>query len=350
MIDFPASPANGQIFNPGTGIIYMWDGTAWNLVTSQTKTADRRNRIVNPAMQISQENGTTSMGTNGAYPADQWRYDFVGPAASSSALTLDPLGNFIRMWSAAVLSSPAAGNYAIFLQPMEGAVTSDFLWGTASAVPVVLRFKARTAGSLTSTVFSAAIRNATGSRSFVRNFTAQAQWQEFAMAVPGVTTGSWAADNTVGLTIAFTGMCGSTLTAPAQGSWQNGNYLAAPGIGNIFTATSQGIDVANVGLYRDPLGTGIPPDFEVPDYPSELWRCRRYWEQAAITSCVLGGGDYTNTSFYKASKRVNPILTAASGVNGATFQALGYGPTEGFRQIGTASAAIDSAINANARM
>lgn len=31
MIDFPSSPSVGQIFNSGTGPIYVWDGVAWSL-------------------------------------------------------------------------------------------------------------------------------------------------------------------------------------------------------------------------------------------------------------------------------------------------------------------------------
>lgn len=32
MIDFPSSPTVGQIFNSGSGPIYIWDGVAWSLV------------------------------------------------------------------------------------------------------------------------------------------------------------------------------------------------------------------------------------------------------------------------------------------------------------------------------
>lgn len=31
MIDFPSSPSVGQIFNSGTGPVYIWDGVAWSL-------------------------------------------------------------------------------------------------------------------------------------------------------------------------------------------------------------------------------------------------------------------------------------------------------------------------------
>lgn len=31
MFDFPANPNPGDKFNPGTGLIYTWDGVAWNL-------------------------------------------------------------------------------------------------------------------------------------------------------------------------------------------------------------------------------------------------------------------------------------------------------------------------------
>lgn len=37
MIDFPSSPTVGQVFNSGSGPIYIWDGVAWSLVGPLTK-------------------------------------------------------------------------------------------------------------------------------------------------------------------------------------------------------------------------------------------------------------------------------------------------------------------------
>ena len=76
MIDFPNSPTTGQIYNSGTGPIYIWDGVAWSLVSQATRTARQNNLVVNPAMAVSQENGN-SPGNSNYYPADQWMFNFA---------------------------------------------------------------------------------------------------------------------------------------------------------------------------------------------------------------------------------------------------------------------------------
>jgi hypothetical protein len=78
-IDFPASPTEGQVFIPTTatssGPIFIYKSGKW---TRNSGTANRFNKIVNPTMQISQQNGNTSGAVTGYYPVDQWFLSFVG--------------------------------------------------------------------------------------------------------------------------------------------------------------------------------------------------------------------------------------------------------------------------------
>lgn len=280
----PANPASGQFWWRGNGQLYIWvvDPTSSQWVQAvpgnnpQIGTANVLNRIVNGGFQHSQESSTISQTGVGAYPADQWVYVFGGVTGSSTALTLaNP--NYVRVWSGGAFT-PVAGSYGYLYQPVEGFNVRDFFWGGSGAVPVVLRFKARTAGAtLPTTVLGVAVRNATSDRSYVRNFAITSTFQDFVMPIPGCKDGAWPVDNTAGLYVSFAGMIGSTYVAPSAGSWLTGNYLAASGIGNIYSAASQGFDIADVGLYLDPLATGLPPRWDVPDYGQELLRCQRYW-------------------------------------------------------------------------
>ena len=72
--DFPNSPTNGQVFAPTGGPVYVYTGGVWKMQGSgQVVTAEARNRIVNPAMQITQEFARgTNLSASGAYLADQW--------------------------------------------------------------------------------------------------------------------------------------------------------------------------------------------------------------------------------------------------------------------------------------
>jgi hypothetical protein len=80
--NFPNSPTEGQIYTDATsGAQYIYRNGVWmQSSAAQIKlSAQTRNRIVNPAMQISQENGNAVGSTNSYYPADQWVMRFSAP-------------------------------------------------------------------------------------------------------------------------------------------------------------------------------------------------------------------------------------------------------------------------------
>jgi hypothetical protein len=285
--DFPASPADGTIYVPPGGPQYQYSGGAWRVASSSVPiaTAEARNRIVNGAMQVSQENGRSSVAVNGAYPADQWAYGFSAVSSSSASAASTP--NYIRLWSASVLTTP------------------------------------------------------------VTNFTATQQWQEFVMPMPGPTAGTWPVDNTASVTVAFTCMAGPTFIAPAAGGWQAGNFLAAPGVGNLFTAVSQGLDIADVGLHLDPLNTGIALPWTMPDEIQELAACQRYY----LRSTIVVGTDMANganqAQWPIGAMRIAPAESWISGPSGGSIGAV---DNTLLRALGNASAFNIHTLASSARM
>lgn len=78
-LNFPSSPATNDT-HVANGLTYRWNGAVWNWEGAPT-TALRRNYLINPSMQISQENGRNQFsqgfgyagGTTANYfMADQW--------------------------------------------------------------------------------------------------------------------------------------------------------------------------------------------------------------------------------------------------------------------------------------
>jgi hypothetical protein len=328
-LDFPASPTLNQVFTSGN-TTWIYDGTAWNITPQMTpavasdlppanpaigqlwwrasngimyiyfddgntkqwvqtspggavpaKIARTRNRVNNPTMQVSQENGNTPVAASGLYPADQWQLQCGGIASNayraSPFTSSSPEGT---VTAAAIYASTAkpslvAGDFLLLIQPIEGIDIADFLWGTVNAKSVVLRFSAYadTAGT-----YAFTIRNATANRSYVGSFTITTGgvWQSFSFAVPGDTTGVWPKDNSVGLTLGFTAAAGSTYIAPAAG-WNAGNFVAPSGISNGAAVINQGLYITDVGLHLDPDKTGLAPPFNPPPYEDDLIRCMRYW-------------------------------------------------------------------------
>lgn len=301
MMDFPANPVPGQKFNPGTGSIYTWDGVAWNLAPVNVATARRKNLLVNPSMQISQEYGTSVVGVSGGHPVDQWAVHFSGLggqavlAAGGGPFGLPPGGiqSSLNYSLSSAKPSLAAGDFLQTLQIIEGYRMRELQWGTAKAIPAVARIDAacEIPGKYTLSVLSA-----NGQSSFLKLLDLTAQWQTFVVPIPAITTGTWPKDNTAAGTIRLCAAAGTSFTGTSEG-WQTGTSLvAAPGQANLAAQASKNIAFVNVGLYADPDNTGIAPPYEIPDFDDELFDCQRYFRPITIRAQTLNGSQYIGLS------------------------------------------------------
>lgn len=330
----PVAPVDGQLWwrsSNGHMYVYYDDGSSaqWvdtNVPITPVKTAQVRNRICNPAMQISQENGDTgSAASAGAvyYVADQWygNWSVTGAAlqVTRSSTTLSPNGN--SLFSTGVTTakaSLAASEYFLVSTTIEGANVKDFKWGTTGALPVVLRFWvwAQTPG-----LYSVRIANNDTSRSYVAPFTVTtgSAWQQVVIPIPGDTTGTWTKDNSVGIYIHFARAVGTTFVGVA--GWQAGNFYAVPGQVNGAAVASNAMNFADVGLYLDPEGTGLAPPFETPDYADELARCQRYFSYVMVSVQAPAIGDMIAPWYTAVPMRTTPTLSvsAAGSASGASM-------------------------------
>ena len=259
-----------------------------------------KNYIVNPGMRISQENGTSSGTTNGYYPADQWfvAHSQDGTLTSQHIGSATPGGseNRIRMTVTSADTSIAAGQYALFMQYIEGLRTADLQWGTSNATDVVVRFGFKgPAGT-----YAVAIVNQDSNRSFVREFTisgGDANTDTLqTVTFPGDTSGTWDKDNTTSFQLIFTFATGSTYQTTAD-AWQAGNYFGTSTQSNGIGTTSDVFEIFDVGLYADPDSTGLAPRFELPHYDTDLKECKRYFDNGGDSYFRLYHADANPTSY-----------------------------------------------------
>jgi len=327
-----------------------------------------KNYIVNPGMRISQENGTSSGTASGYYPVDQWviSHGQDGTLTTQQVSSATPGGseNRIRMTVTSADTSIAAGQYAVFIQNIEGLRTADLQWGTANAVDVVLRFGFKgPAGT-----YAVVIRNQDVNRSFVREFTISGGDANIdtlqTVTFPGDTSGTWDKDNTVSLQLIFTFAVGSTYQTTPD-SWQAGPYFGTSSTSNGIGTDSDVFELFDVGLYADPDSTGVAPRFELPHYDTDLKECMRYYEAGnpgtnrldIVYSYVTSGSFVYHYNYFSVQKRSAPSMTVTDGAN-INFPAVN--PTvsdtekEGFRIYklpnGTGQGYFTYSWVANARM
>jgi hypothetical protein len=324
-LNFPNSPSQGQVFTSTTGLQYVYLDGVWRIVEAPQDIgkAEARNRIVNGAMQISQENGNTGGSISTHYPADQWRGDNTSAATATTqrVQVVTPNGslNRFRATLTAADTSLAATDYWLLWQNIEGIRIADFRWGSAQARQVVLRFGFKAPAG----TYSVALRNSALDRSYVANFTISAGQAntdtEQTLIIPGDATGTWLTDTGIGVSLFIVAAAGSNFIGVA--GWQAGNVRATSANTNNVAVNGSVFELYDVGLYLDPLNTGIAPPWQMPDEAEELRACMRYFYK--INGIRVYVSSLPLIYFFKTSMRILPAVTGG----GAGF-ALDSGGTE----------------------
>lgn len=325
--DYPNSPTVGQVFQ---GLV--WDGEKWASALNPTGSGavrydmpqglsanqmaqgranigvTKKNYIINGAMQISQENGTTALNTNGTYPVDMFRVEFAHSASVGfqQLASVTPGGSPNRLqYNVGVTADPsvAAGDYTVITQVIEGLRIADLRLGTAAAKTFTLQFGVRAPAGTYCVTFA----NGTNNRAYVAEYVIAAGEANTdvvkTITIAGDVTGTWATDNTAGLFIKWCLMCGATFQQ-AAGSWAVAtNTLGSPNQYNFMGTVNNIFQLFDVSFTE---GTIAPP-FQVPDYASELLACMRYYELAPTATGVATAGGLSAVQF-KVVKRTNPTF------------------------------------------
>lgn len=305
------------------------------LVGFGVATAQTRNRIVNPAFQISQENIRVAATTTNYYLADQWRMQVTGPTISASSVdapaTKDIAPAYANLVTTGSKGSLSAGDVVALLQIIEGTKLADLLWGTADALPIVVGFTAWTNAPGN---YTFRLANGAGDRSYLVSIALTATPTRFVIPIPGDTGGTWATDNSAGMIVQITGAAGSTYLNATANTWLAGTYFGLNGQGNVGAVNGNYIRAARFGLYLDPANTHLEPTWEMPNPGDELLRCQRYYEKSYSLGTAPGAVSatqgqswwlsssttYRMTQMFQVRKRTGATVTVYNPATGASGQ------------------------------
>jgi hypothetical protein len=280
--DFPSSPTDGQIFAPVSGPIWAYNAArgAWK---RNAGTASTANKLVNPAMQVSQQNGD-----NAVSAVTMWIDQWVGNGSYSQTYqhvaSTTPRGSKYRF--RITVNNGTGGGFLQFYQKLEGNRIADLNYGTANAKYSVLRFGCKgSAGT-----YTLAMVNAAANRSLLLPFTIPEQVDtEFVFIVPPCTTGTWVTDNTAALKFYFTFDAPSGQMGTTTNTWVTGSFLGVTGQTPGVIA-GKSFEVFDVGWYLDANNTGVAPEFQVPHIEDDLQDCLRYWYPSYRYDGVVNSG------------------------------------------------------------
>ena len=320
----PASPFDGQvIYMTDVDQTAVWDGTQWTVLAP---IAGGRNVVINGAMQVAQRGTSTASITSGDLiyrTADRFNTALSSLGTWTESVENDaPTGSGFRkslkVFCTTADASPAAGDYYIVTQLIEGQNTQQFLKGTSSAKQFALSFWVKT--NVTGT-YTVNIRDLDNGRSCAASYSvsASAAWEKKTIIFPADTTGAFDNDNAASIRLTFNLGIGSNYTSGALQTTWGSNVDANLGVGqvNLAAATSNYWQITGVQLEAGAVAT----PFEFEDYGVTLAKCQRYYyriQPNALNKPLSFGSNYSANSsraatMFPVEMRIAPTALEQSG-------------------------------------
>jgi len=288
-------------------------------------TVGSKNIIINGDMSIAQRGtSTASITSDGYYTVDRFKtlLNTLGTWTQSQSTDVPSGQGFatsLKMDCTTADGSPAAGDYLVVQQVIEGQNLQYLKKGTANAESVTLSFwvKSNKTGTYTFELF-----DFDNTRQISKTYTidSASTWEKKTITIDGDTSGAFDNDNGASLWVSFWLGAGSDFNSGTLSTtWTsstNANRVSSSQV-NLADNTANEWFVTAVQLEA---GT-TPSDFEFLPYDVNLRRCLRYYEVIAEgnTKDISFGATYVINVlgfpidyFYK---RTTPSLDIVSGTN-----------------------------------
>lgn len=259
-------------------------GDLERLLSGSGQQQERRNLLDNGSMMIMQRTSpvTAIAGVSGVRVIDRWFTEAgnLGQHTQSqetSGPANTPFKNSLKILFTTADASPAAGDYLIIHQALEGRNLQHLLWGTSAAKPLTLSFWVR--ANLTGTFVVELYRDETTDRHISTNYTVIATntWELKTITVPGDQTTAITNDNANRLSLNFWCGGGTTFSSGTlQTSWGNktdANRIA--GSTNVAGTVNNFIEWTGVQL--EPGSSPTP--YEIRRYLDEFESCQECFQR-----------------------------------------------------------------------
>ena len=290
-------------YTTDTNTLWLYNGSSWvNLLGSDIgeQQLANRNVFINGAMQIAQR-GTSvaSITTSGYYTADRWIMDIGSLGTWTQSVEADaPTGSGLRnSWKflcTTADAAPAASDFLLMQQRIEGQNLQRFLKGTSAAKPFAVSFWVKSNATGT---YNLEILDNTNSRIVTAAYTVDVSdtWEKKTVIFPADTTGQFANSNAIGCALTWWLGAGTTFTSGTRDTLWGTVVNADRAVSNVnlAAATSNYWQITGVQLEAGAVAT----PFEFEDIGTTLAKCQRYYLQTvAETNGRLGYGNASSTT------------------------------------------------------
>jgi hypothetical protein len=291
-------------------------------------TVGSKNIIINGDMSIAQR-GTSETGitSGGYYTVDRWKLQ-IGTAGTwtQSQSTDVPTGqgftSSLKMDCTVADAAPAAGDYLIIDQRIEGQNLQYLKKGTANAESVTLSFWVKS--NKTGTYILELYDN-DNSRQISKSYTidSASTWEKKTITIDGDTSGAFDNDNNLSLLVNFWLVAGSNFTSGTLNTSWNSPTTANRAVGQVNLADNTANEFYITGIQLE-AGT-TASDFEFLPFDVNLGRCERYYQvvadgSQAINAAITTAAIWTSSAAYsgytfKKTMRSSPSLDIVTGTD-----------------------------------
>jgi len=330
----PTSLTNGDIWTTTSGFFVRINGATKDFGVAT------KNLLYNGAMQVAQR-GTSTAGITSSWQyhtADRWRFspNSLGTwtmSVENDAPTGSGFRKSLKMLCTTADASPAAGDFLLFDQNLEGQDLQRIAKGTASAQQLTMSFwvKSNKTGTYVVELYD---NNNTRAVSASYSIAATDTWERKTITFPADTTGAFNNDNASALTVRQWLAAGSSFTSGTlQTTWATPTDAnRAVGLVNLGAAVNNYWQITG---YQLETGTVASP-FEFKSFAQELQECQRYYQKSYNVDVAPGSNSAPGRIYFylgpttsankgsslslKVNMRAAPTVTIYRESNGATGQ------------------------------
>jgi hypothetical protein len=273
-VDVSTATGTLPIANGGTGATTVAGALSnLGLVTQPTF----RNLLLNGDMFINilQQVAAT---TTGAYFVDGWSTSNTATArltSVQSTANAAPGFPFSLLSTVTTAGAPAAGDFHLHNQGIEGTFTRHLSWGTASAATITISLQVRSSVAGT---FALALRNGVANRSYVTPLVVNNAntWETKTFTIPGDQSGSWVTTTAINISVSVCMAAGTTFQTSTLNAWQAGNFVAPTTQTQLTSTNGATFQITGVQFEAGSVAT----TYERIPFDLALTRCQRYFESS----------------------------------------------------------------------
>jgi hypothetical protein len=271
-------------------------GTGANDVPTNADVRNPRNRIVNPSMAISQENGfgPNNIGNNTYFTADQWS-SRNGTAGTLFGQLVTGSNIVENLLTATVAVPDLTGTKFVqaHYQELEALNVYDLNGGDVSISAVIT--------TNWSGILSLTIRNSGISKTRMVDVPVTSGVNNIFEVVTFESSTVLDNDNGMGITVSFGGCAEGIYQGASSTGWVTGNFLSSSDATQWVKNANNYVKIGEVDIYAG----NVPRKFQPNSYAQDLAECQRYGFEPLNNA---GGTGIIDNGYFTASTTMRAVV------------------------------------------